>query len=56
MSPSRTHRLHQLIELLNRIHCRRRLLGKPTAHLMPRCRALSAAYLQSRHADLSAEN
>jgi hypothetical protein len=44
----RHRRLYQILERLNRIHCRRRLLGKPTTHLLARCRALSDAWLDSR--------
>lgn len=48
MLPTRTDRLRTIIERLNQIHLRRRLLGRPTAHLLPRCRRLSAAFLATR--------
>lgn len=47
MKTTRTIRLQAILERLNRIHCFRRLTGRPTDHLYPRCRALSAAYLDS---------
>ncbi len=46
----RATRLHLILELLNRIHCHRRLRGLRTDHLYPRCRRLSAAYLEARAA------
>jgi hypothetical protein len=48
MTPTRTMRLEALIGLLNRIHCRRRLLGRRTDHLHARCKRITAAYLASR--------
>jgi hypothetical protein len=47
MQPTRTQRLMRLIELLNQIHCKRRILGKPTAHLYSRSRAVISAYLDT---------
>lgn len=44
----RVTRLQLLLELLNRVHCRRRLLGLPTSHLYARCRRLSRAWLDTR--------
>jgi hypothetical protein len=43
----RTDRLARIIAKLNQIHLRRRLTGRPTAHLYSRCRSLSQAYLDS---------
>ena len=44
----RHKRLYLILELMNRIHARRRMLGKPTAHLAARCRTLSQAWLDAR--------
>ena len=46
-----TARLAAILERLNRIHLRRRLTGRPTAHLYPRCRRLSQAYLAALRAE-----
>lgn len=46
----RHRRLYAILELINRIHCRRRLLGKPTTHLHSRSKSLTSAWLDSRPA------
>lgn len=51
-----TTRLEKIIQRLNRAFARRKATGRPTAHLLPRCRRLSDAYLQSRQADLSTDH
>jgi hypothetical protein len=51
---SRPRRLLLLIERINQIHCKRRLTGRPTAHLYPRCRAITAAYLAERDDEILA--
>jgi hypothetical protein len=43
-----TARLEQIIARLTRAYRRRKALGLPTDHLLPRCRRLSAAYLESK--------
>ena len=43
-----TARLEQIIARLTRAYRRRKALGLPTEHLLPRCRRLSAAYLALR--------
>ncbi len=43
-----TARLEQIIASLTRAYRRRKALGLPTDHLLPRCRRLSAAYLESK--------
>lgn len=48
-----TSRLEKLLQRLTRAYARRKALGLPVAHLLPRCRRLSDAYLESRQADLS---
>ena len=42
-----TARLEKAIRRLTRAYRRRKALGLPTAHLLPRCKRLSAAYLKS---------
>lgn len=51
MTTNRTNRLRDLIERINRIHRRRRLTGRPTAHLHTRSRSITAAYLNSTRQD-----
>lgn len=41
-------RLYRILDLMNRIHRRRRLLGLRTDHLSHRCRILSRAWLDCR--------
>ena len=41
-------RIEQIIARLTRAYRRRKALGLPTDHLLPRCRRLSAAYLESK--------
>ena len=48
-----TARLEKILLRINRAFARRKALGLPTAHLLPRCRTLSAAYCESRDADLN---
>ena len=43
-----TARLEKIIARLNRAYRRRKALGLPTDHLLPRCHRLSTAYLASR--------
>ena len=45
---SRPRRLLLLIERINQVHCKRRLTGRPTAHLYARSSRLSAEYLAYR--------
>ncbi len=56
MQPTRTMRLEALLYLINRIYARRRSTGRRTDHLIPRSQLLSRAYLDSRHADLTASS
>ena len=46
---TRRRRLEAILETMNRLHCHRRVRGRATAWLLPRCRRLSAAYLEARH-------
>jgi hypothetical protein len=49
----RLKRLTLVLESMNRIHCRRRLLGRRTDHLHARCKVLTAAWLDARAEQLS---
>ena len=44
----RYRRLESIIHRLNHIYARRKLAGRPVAHLLPRARVLTDAYLDSR--------
>jgi hypothetical protein len=47
MQPTRKMRLMRIITRINEVHCKRRILGKPTAHLYSRSRTVTSAYLDT---------
>jgi len=45
MKPTRIMRLVALITRINEVHCKRRILGRPTQHLYSRSYNVTQAYL-----------
>ena len=50
---NRISRIEHALAFLTRAYWTRKTKGRPYVHLLPRCRRLSAAWLEERHQQLN---